>query len=183
MYYLQSLESIIRRFIEQNPYARSHFTEASLPTSMLLDHRPPLRRNFESFCLVWLSASGNNADEKILSIQSKLRQAINHLELFNDPKECIDYIKCIENEKVILIICDASEEDILSEIHDWPQLLAVYLIFNHETFAGHMEGNYKKVSQIETGARIKLFALVLVNRFQRYDSCFRSSTFSTTMMI
>lgn len=130
---------------------------------MLVDHRTPLRRNFESFCLVWFSANETNADEKIMAIQSKLRQAINHLQLFNNPEECIDYIKRVENEKVILIISNTSEEDILSEIHDWAQLLAVYLIFHHETITGHCVDNYRKVSRIETSSTIDPFTLPLVS--------------------
>ena len=115
---------------------------------MVVVHRAPIHRNFESFSLVWLSVNGSHNVEKSRTIRFKLRQVINDVQRFENKEECIDYIKRIEKEKVILIISNAStQDDILSQIHDWPQLFAVYLTVDDDTLEGQTVDNYQKVRE------------------------------------
>jgi hypothetical protein len=123
---------------------------------MSIDAYVHLRRNLESFCLVCLYDNMNNDDKKIGIIQSKLRETIAHVQLFDEKDDCITYIKSIRTEKIILILSATYVKEILSRIHDWHQLLSIYILSDENKNNHHirqLEENYKKVSNIKLTVR------------------------------
>ena len=86
----------------------------------------PVQQNLETFILVWLdrlvNISQENIDTKIL-----LRKTINHLKTFEDSAKCIEYIRSLSREKVVLIVSGRFGHEVVPVIHRFPQLVAVYV--------------------------------------------------------
>lgn len=99
----------------------------------------PRQRIMKNFQLIWLNTSIDQSKEDCQKISLQLQNVVNEVNMFTQPDECIDYVTDIDDMRAILIIEDALGQQILSFIHDIPQIDAVYILCttesNHEQWA------------------------------------------------
>jgi hypothetical protein len=97
-------------------------------------------QNLETFALVWLDGlvnrSQDNIDTKVL-----LRKAINRLKTFDDTDKCVEYIRSLSRERVVLIVSGRLGQEVTPRIHPFPQVIAIYVycsdIKRNEEWARH----------------------------------------------
>ena len=82
--------------------------------------------HLELFCLIWLDP-GANVEETAYAEQ-QLRSLINYFQRFQDVRKCQKYIQeCSENDRLILIVSGQLGEAIVPAIHDYQQVVSIYV--------------------------------------------------------
>ncbi|UJR19815.1 hypothetical protein I4U23_022948 [Adineta vaga] len=98
------------------------------PNKVLIPEKPqPQVENVENYVLVWLDQSTGKAKNNEAS-KKQLKQVINCVKIFTDPKECQTYMSSIKDEKIFLIVSGIVEEDFVSNVHDEEQLESIYVL-------------------------------------------------------
>lgn len=108
-------------------------------------HALDARRNLESFACIWLDQKIFTNDDNQQSLQ-RLRSVINHLQVFDQIDRCIDCIRTIIHEKIILIVSGSLGREILPAIHSLPQLSACYVFCGNVAANRQWSNKYRKVN-------------------------------------
>ncbi|CAF1463345.1 unnamed protein product [Adineta ricciae] len=83
-------------------------------------------KHLELFCLIWLDP-GTNVEETACAEQ-RLRSLINYFKRFQDVRKCQKYIQeCSENDRLILIVSGQLGKAIVPSIHDYQQVVSIYV--------------------------------------------------------
>lgn len=92
--------------------------------------------NKENFQLIWLDSSIDQSVDAV-TIQERLRILNRNAKLYNDIKECIEFIQDITEEYILLILSEQIAEEVLCEIYNISSVRAVFLFGevcdSHET--------------------------------------------------
>ena len=83
-------------------------------------------KSFEICCLIWLD---KNVTIKVTQdTEQKLCSIINHLEKFQDVKQCQQYIEQrSKNDRLIIIVSDQLGREIVPFIHSFRQVTSIYV--------------------------------------------------------
>ena len=112
------------------------------------------RQNLESFACIWLDQHLFTIDDNQLSLQ-RLRSVINHVQLFDQINRCIDCIRSIVDEQIILIVSGSLGREILPVIHNLPQFSACYVFCGDVAVHRQWSCKYPKVN-IRFGPSIEM---------------------------
>ena len=93
---------------------------------ILLD-RMDYQRMVENFLAVHL-----NDSDRCESINTSIQEVISSVKTFISPDECVDFITDITNANVFLIISHPIEELVVSILHEFEQVCAVYIMPTHQ---------------------------------------------------
>ncbi len=99
-------------------------------------------KNLEPFTLICLDGDHFNENDK------KLRSIIDYIYCFNDVDQCEEFIKNInQNNFIFFIVSNQYFTNIVSHIHELPQIIAVYV------FQEKKPNNYRKESSDKQWAK------------------------------
>jgi hypothetical protein len=83
--------------------------------------------NLETNTLIWLDNHLNRHEEKF-QIQQKFQSAINHVNTFNDPEECKQYIEHLSrDDRVVLVTSGKLGKAFVPYIHHFRQIISIYI--------------------------------------------------------
>ena len=111
------------------------------------------RRIIQEFLLIWLdinfdSSTGHNAFSRSIT---DLSDAVSSIYTFMDIDVCIDFLTDVKFEKVFMIVHDDVEGNIMSLLHQIPQLIAVFILSNDKSkYEQTTTKNWKKVKGMFT---------------------------------
>lgn len=97
--------------------------------------RIELTRRFPRSCLViWLDADVDVDQTQAQSqhIISQMKHLVNYIQIFMQLDECIDFLTETDQNKAFLITTNSIDQQILSLIHDVPQLSKIYMMCNYK---------------------------------------------------
>ena len=109
------------------------------------------RRIIQEFLLIWLdinldSSKGHNAFSRLIA---DLSDAVSSIYTFMDIDECADFLTDIEHQKVFMIVHDDVEGNIMSLLHQIPQLIAIFILSNDKSkYELTTTKNWRKVKGI-----------------------------------
>ncbi|CAF1634961.1 unnamed protein product [Rotaria magnacalcarata] len=69
-----------------------------------------MTKNHAQFSAVWFGSKCADWDQTSRDRRAQLSPIINYNVKFSDADECLDYIKTIQTESVVFIICDSQEQ-------------------------------------------------------------------------
>ncbi|CAF3818168.1 unnamed protein product [Adineta steineri] len=100
----------------------------------------PHHRIIENFLVVWLDPNLQDIiDDDCRDIIDQLRSIVNSIDIYSDVDYCIDFLSDIKDEKAFMILSGAFGQQIISYIHDIPQLHSIYIFcgskIKHEQWA------------------------------------------------
>ena len=122
------------------------------------------KTNLETFSLIWLDAEVNN-DEGNKQTQAKLRQIINHLDVFNDQFQCEQYICSISAEdRIVLIVSGRLGREIVPRIHSLRQISSIYV------YCQDRKANEKWAQHFPKVKHIIVDLDVLINKIRSYQN-------------
>lgn len=90
------------------------------------------RKNYEDFVVVWVDKSLNKTMDNKKAF-ADIRKAVNRLETFEEPKECVDYISSVKYEKVFLIISGSLGQNVIPQLQPLQQIASVYVFCSYRT--------------------------------------------------
>ncbi|CAF2123184.1 unnamed protein product [Rotaria magnacalcarata] len=106
--------------------------------------------NVANFLLIWLDvpldSKSNNGDKS----REELQRLVHNIEMFSYSRLCIDFIKTVKEEQIILIISGSLGERLIPDIHSMHMIHIIYIFcLNKANYQPPME-NYSKVKGIFT---------------------------------
>ena len=117
------------------PYIR---TGKSKSTATAQNVRLALLRNvrmIQNFHLVWLDRSIGDINDNGCRISiTKLREAVNKVNSFINPDECIDFIESVNEEEVLFTSFDGFGQTTVSLVHEKPQVNTMYIFCGNKTY-------------------------------------------------
>jgi hypothetical protein len=94
----------------------------------------PHPRVIENFLVVWLDLNLDDIiDDDCRDTVDQLRCVVNAVDTFNDVDRCVDFLSDIKDEKAFMIISGALGQQVISYIHDIPQLHSIYVFCGSRT--------------------------------------------------
>lgn len=103
--------------------------------------------NLELITLIWLDKLADATQEN-REIQDKLRSIVNHLRIFDNCRQCEDFIKNKINDKqdkIILIVSGQLGQEIIGNIHDLRQIISIFVFCGNKERNEAWARNYRKV--------------------------------------
>ncbi|CAF1370550.1 unnamed protein product [Didymodactylos carnosus] len=103
-----------------------------------------VEENLEDLTIVWLDANiilytSNDSVDTI----AQLQKIANFVKVFLDADECLDYVRSLENEKILLVTSGALGKIITPLIYELPQIANIYVFCgkkdNHQQWASHFK--------------------------------------------
>ena len=108
-------------------------------------------RVIENFLIVWLDSSLEDIiDDDSHDVVDQLKSIVNTIKTFNDVDYCVDFLSEIKNEKVFMIISGTLGHQIISYIHDMPQLHSIYVFCGNKLKHEKWAKNWPKIKGIFT---------------------------------
>jgi len=89
-------------------------------------------RRVQNVALIWLDNSTDRDSEDYQNTMTQLQCVVNTIEIFTDDVQCIDFLKHVTDEKVIMIISDALCQNTLPLIHNIVQIHAIFIFYRNE---------------------------------------------------
>jgi hypothetical protein len=90
------------------------------------------QRILKNFVLIWLDVNVDPSYEECQNTLTQLQHVVNNVNIFTEPNKCADFITELEGVKAFLIMSGTLGQQIISLIHDIPQLHTIY-IFGRNT--------------------------------------------------
>lgn len=106
--------------------------------------------NLETFSLLWLDALVDKTADNVRT-QDELRATINQLKTFEDPERCVKHILSMGNEdRIVLIVSGSLGRHIVPRIHQFEQVLSVYVFCQDQSSNEQWSSRFTKVSAAHT---------------------------------
>jgi tetratricopeptide (TPR) repeat protein len=111
----------------------------------------PHPRVIENFLVVWLDLNLDDiCDDDCRDTVDKLRSVVNSIDTFNDVDRCVDFLSDVKEEKAFMIISGALGQQIISYIHDIPQLHSIYVFCGSRSKHEQWVKDWSKVQGVFT---------------------------------
>lgn len=107
-------------------------------------------RFIQNYLLMWYDPTFDESNDKFHNSITRLRCIVNTIDTFNDADQCIDSLTDINDEKVFLIVTDIVEQDMISLVHDIPQLHSIYIYCDKQSNEELWMKKYLKIKGIFT---------------------------------
>ncbi|CAF3858243.1 unnamed protein product, partial [Rotaria sordida] len=137
-------------------------------------------RNLEPFSLVWYDAYVNNIEEN-RRIQHELQYSIHFIKLFNDPNECQTYVNERKTEKIIVIMSNIYDSQLLHHVHNQTHVVAIYIYRGNNDKANEWRKEYPKIKAVLSNSSelVEIIAIDQKKRQKLEDSIGNFGTYFT----
>ncbi|CAF1113254.1 unnamed protein product [Didymodactylos carnosus] len=142
----KSYDEIPNRAID---YEEVDETDTNQTGTIISTTRTSQQGNLELFTLIWLDAKVKTSKDN-LNTQMQLKKVINFLKIFDNLLECEQYIRRVQNEKVVLIVSGRLGREIVPNIHDLPQLNSIYVYCLDKVSNQQWSNKYQKIIDVIT---------------------------------
>ncbi|CAF1416198.1 unnamed protein product [Adineta ricciae] len=89
------------------------------------------RRTLQNYVLLWLHNGIELSNKEYQNNLSHFQSVADDINIFTQSNDCIDFINKVKNVKVFLIVDNKIGQQIISIIHDSPQLDTIYIFSNN----------------------------------------------------
>jgi hypothetical protein len=111
--------------LDQNSFPSPKTTTTTTASSNTTHTR---QRVVAGFVLIWLDVKVDQSNEECKNTLTQLRNVVNNVNIFTEPNECVDFLTEINDMKAFLIVSATLGRQIISLIHDIPQLHTIYIV-------------------------------------------------------
>jgi tetratricopeptide (TPR) repeat protein len=108
------------------------------------------RRIAQNYSLVWIDDGIDETNKDCQNIIEQLRNVVNHINIFTNQDECVDFLTDLEDTKAFLIINDTIDQQLMSCIHNVPQLDKVYIFSLNKSLHNEWIKEWTKIKDVYT---------------------------------
>ncbi|CAF0792530.1 unnamed protein product [Rotaria sp. Silwood1] len=108
---------------------------------------PSLSQNLETFILIWLDSLVNISEDNI-DTKKLLRKAITYVIPFDDSEKCMEFIRSNSHERIVLIVSGRLGQMLVPRIHEFSQLIAIYVYCSDKKRNEQWAKNFIKVKGV-----------------------------------
>ncbi|CAF1107363.1 unnamed protein product [Adineta steineri] len=126
---------------------------ASLKSTASSNISQPRQRIAQNYLLIWVDDSIDQADKDCQDTLTQLKNVVNDVKLCTEPDQCIQTLNKVDKEQAFVIISGSLGQNLVPEIHDIPQLDAIYIFCDNKS--GHEEWtqNWKKIKGVHANIK------------------------------
>ncbi|CAF2209051.1 unnamed protein product [Rotaria magnacalcarata] len=117
-----------------------------------------MTRNEEDFLLIWLDATIDDS-HKSLQIQQDLLELHPNAQFYTDLQLCVNLIKSIKNEHILLIVSESFAPYILKEAGSLQTITTAFIFSNNPTNQELVVNDYGIVTQVFNDQQVLLHAI------------------------
>jgi tetratricopeptide (TPR) repeat protein len=119
-------------------------------TTALSHVNRPRQRIAQNFRLIWVDSNIDKSKEVSQNIVAQLRSVVNDVNIFTQPKQCIQFLNELEDEKVFVIISESLGQELVPNIHNLPQVDAIYIFCRNKSQHEKWTKEWIKIKGIHT---------------------------------
>ena len=108
----------------------------------------------QNYHLFWFDTNVNECNEDFLQSLVQLKRLVNTIDTFSNVLSCIDFLRQVQDEQVLMIISSSWEEHLVHRVHDIPCLKAIYMFSAHSS--SHSKAWTKVKGEWNTFASLRL---------------------------
>jgi tetratricopeptide (TPR) repeat protein len=108
------------------------------------------QRIVQNYRLIWIDGSIDLLDEDYQNMVAQLRDVVNDVQIFTQSDECIHFLNTINVEKVFVITTGYLGQHLVPDIHDLPQLDAIYIFCGNKSRHEQWTKQWIKIKGIHT---------------------------------
>ncbi|CAF1479740.1 unnamed protein product [Adineta steineri] len=115
--------------------------------------RQPRQRMVQNYLLLWVDANIDQANKDCQNTLAQLKSVVNDVNVCTEPNQCIQVLKKIDKEQAFVITSGSLGQHLVPEIHDTPQLDAVYIFCGNKSRHEGWTQNWTKIKGVHTNIK------------------------------
>ncbi|CAF4120659.1 unnamed protein product [Adineta steineri] len=112
--------------------------------------RQPRQRMVQNYLLLWVDANIDKANKDCQNTLAQLKNVVNDVNLCTETNQCTQVLKKVDKERAFVITSGSLGQDLVPEIHDTPQLEAVYIFCGNKSRHEGWTQNWTKIKGVHT---------------------------------
>ncbi|CAF4046162.1 unnamed protein product [Adineta steineri] len=136
-------------------------------TTALPNIRQPRQRMTQNYLLIWVDVSIDEGKKDCQDTLTQLKNVVNDINLCTESEQCIQALNKAEKEQAFVITSGSLGQHLVPEIHDIPQLNAIYIFCGDESKHQGWAQNWTKIKGVHTNIKDICQALQLA--VKQYD--------------
>ncbi|CAF0897152.1 unnamed protein product [Adineta steineri] len=112
--------------------------------------RRPRQRMAQNYLLVWVDVSIDQANKDCQNTMAQLKNVVNDVNLCTEPNQCIQILNQVDSERAFVITSGSLGQHLVSEIHDMPQLDAIYILCGNISRHQEWTQRWTKIKGVHT---------------------------------
>lgn len=109
----------------------------------LQSEHPRITLNFQ---LIWLDPNIDESDDDFRNSIDQLQTIFHTINVFTDTDQCLDFLTDIQSEKVFMILSDNLGQCLIPFIHNFPQLVSIFIFHEEKSTDKEWTKNWSKVN-------------------------------------
>ena len=123
---------------------------ADSSTSTANSHHLPRARISQDYRLIWVDGSFNESDSDCQNTVQQLRAIVNDVQVFTNSNACVDFLRGVSEEKVLVIISDSLGKDLVPQIHSMSQVNTIYIFCRNREWEQAWTEDWSKIKGVYT---------------------------------
>ena len=114
-----------------------------------------IERNLEDVTLIWCDPNIDHSSES-QHTKNSLKELNHYVQFYTNPQLCLEFIRSIKDERIILVVSNVFEKQILPEVYSIPTICSIFLlcIDGQPSASLSMPDQYQKMVQIFTDRKV-----------------------------
>lgn len=104
----------------------------------------------QSFILIWVDSTANEADPNIKKILKIIYQAVNLVKIYQDPNLCYGFLKTLTEEKVFLIVAGPLTQTLIPRVHPLIVVDKIFVFCGAKTKYEALTKTWPKIKIVST---------------------------------
>ncbi|CAF1638517.1 unnamed protein product [Adineta ricciae] len=125
------------------------------------------QRMVQNYLLVWVNTNIDEKDEDRQNTLTHLRSVVNDVNIYTQPDACVQFLNSIGDEKAFVITSGSLGQQLVPEIHDIPQVNAIYIFCSNKSRHETWTKSWSKVKGVHTN--IKEICEALTTGVKQYN--------------
>ncbi|CAF4169194.1 unnamed protein product, partial [Adineta steineri] len=115
--------------------------------------RQPRQRMVQNYLLLWVDANIDKANKDCQNTLAQLKNVVNDVSLCTETNQCTQVLNKVDKERAFVITSGSLGQDLVPEIHDTPQLEAVYIFCGNKSRHEGWTQNWTKIKGVHTNIK------------------------------
>ncbi|CAF1342373.1 unnamed protein product [Adineta steineri] len=141
--------------------SKSNQNAATSKSTASSNIRQPRQRTAQNYLLVWVDANIDQANKDCQDTLNQLKNVVNDVNLCTEPNQCIQVLNKVDKEHAFVITSGSLGQHLVPEIHDMPQVDAIYIFCGDKSRHQGWAQNWTKIKGIHTNIKSICQALQL----------------------
>ncbi|CAF1161747.1 unnamed protein product [Adineta steineri] len=111
------------------------------------------QRMAQNYLLIWVDASIDEGKKDCQDTLTQLKNLVNDVNLCTESKQCIEVLNKVDREQAFVITSGSLGQHLVPEIHDIPQLDAIYIFCGDKSRHEGWTQNWTKIKGVHTNIK------------------------------